>query len=64
MAMAMVRRLAGRKRDVAVVPVLGAIAVWLTFVLGCHIGGSAAGAVAAVLMAASPPFPSIKSSNR
>jgi hypothetical protein len=56
LAMAMVRRLAGRNAMFAVVPVLGAIAVWLTFVLGCHIGGSPAGAVAAVLLAASPPF--------
>src|SRR5262249_1349267 len=39
-----------------VVPVLGAFAVWLTFVLGRRMGGDTAGVVAAGLLAASPAF--------
>ena len=40
----------------AVVPVLGALTVWLTFVLGRRLGDEASGAAAAMLMAASPAF--------
>jgi hypothetical protein len=54
--MAMVRLIAGRTAMFAVVPLLGALAVWWTFVLGRRIGGAAAGATAGVLLAASPPF--------
>jgi hypothetical protein len=39
-----------------VVPLCGALAVWLTFVLGRRIGGPLAGAAAAVLLACSPAF--------
>ena len=39
-----------------VVPLLGAAAVWLTFLLGRRIAGDAGGATAAVLLAASPVF--------
>ena len=55
-AMAIVRRLGGRTAMFGVVPVLGALTVWLTFVLGRRIGGEASGAAAALLMAASPAF--------
>jgi 4-amino-4-deoxy-L-arabinose transferase-like glycosyltransferase len=40
----------------AIVPLCGAAAVWLTFVLGRRLAGVHAGAIAAVLLAASPPF--------
>jgi hypothetical protein len=56
MLMAMARLIAGRPAMFAVVPVLGAIAVWGTFLLGRRIAGPAAGALAALLLAASPPF--------
>ena len=55
-AMALVRHAGGRTAMFGVVPILGAVAVWLTFILGRRISGPASGAVAAVLMAASPPF--------
>ena len=55
-AMAIVRHAGGRIAMFGVVPILGAVAVWLTFILGRRISGPASGAVAAVLMAASPPF--------
>ena len=53
-AMAAVRLIAGRPAMFAVVPLCGAIAVWLTFVLGCRLAGASAGAIAAVLLSASP----------
>ena len=56
LVMAAVRMLAGRPAMFVVVPALGAIAVWLTFVLGRRIAGNGSGAIAALLMAASPPF--------
>ena len=56
MVMALARLIGGRPGMFAVVPLCGAVTVWLTFVLGCRLGGPAAGAAAAVLMAASPPF--------
>jgi hypothetical protein len=40
----------------AIVPLCGAIAVWLTFVLGRRFASASAGAIAALLLAASPPF--------
>jgi len=55
-AMAGVRLVGGRAAMFAVVPLLGALAVWLTFVLGRRIGGEGAGAISALLLAASPPF--------
>lgn len=39
-----------------VVPLLGALAVWLTYVLGAHLGGRPAGLLAAAALLASPPF--------
>ena len=55
-AMAAARFLAGRRAMFAIVPLCGAAAVWLTFVLGYRVAGPDAGAIAAVLLAASPPF--------
>lgn len=54
--MAAVRAVAGRGAMFAVVPILGGLAVWWTFLLGRRTGDAAAGATAAVLLAASPPF--------
>ena len=54
--MAIVRMVAGRTAMLGVVPVFGALAVWMTFVLGRRVGGHTSGALASVLMAASPPF--------
>jgi hypothetical protein len=42
--------------DLLVVPLLGALAVWLTFVLGCRIDAPLTGAASAVLLACSPIF--------
>lgn len=56
MVMALAHVVAGRTAMFAVVPLLGGLAVWLTFVLGRRIAGPAGGALAAVLLAASPPF--------
>ncbi len=56
LAMAAVRVVGGRIAMFAIVPLCGAIAVWLTFVLGCRIAGASAGAIAAVLLSASPAF--------
>ena len=56
MLMALARIVGGRAAMFAVVPLLGALAVWSTFVLGRRIAGPAAGALAALLLAASPPF--------
>ena len=56
MLMALARTLGGRAAMFAVVPLLGALAVWATFVLGRRVGGPVAGALAALLLAASPPF--------
>ena len=54
--MSAARTIGGRAAMFAVVPILGALAVWWTFLLGRRIGGPAAGTAAAVLLAASPPF--------
>jgi hypothetical protein len=56
MLMTLARIVGGRAAMFAVVPLLGALAVWSTFVLGRRIAGPAAGALAALLLAASPPF--------
>ncbi len=54
--MALARTVGGRSAMFAVVPLLGALAVWATFLLGRRVAGPAAGALAAWLLAASPPF--------
>ena len=56
LAMAAVRIIGGRIAMFAIVPLCGAMAVWLTFVLGRRIAGASAGAIAAVLLSASPAF--------
>ena len=54
--MAAARTIAGRAGMFWIVPLMGGLAVWLTFVLGRRIGGAAAGLMAAVLLASSPVF--------
>src|SRR5262245_17502980 len=44
------------RADLLVVPILGALAVWLTFLLGSRLDAPSAGAAAAVLVACSPIF--------
>ena len=56
LVMAAFRKVAGREGPFFVVPLLGALSVWLTFVLGRGIAGPLAGALSAVLLAASPIF--------
>jgi asparagine N-glycosylation enzyme membrane subunit Stt3 len=56
MAMAAARLIGGRVAMFAIVPLCGAAAVWLTFLLGGRLGSAHTGAIAAVLLAASPPF--------
>ena len=55
-AMAAARLVGGRRAMFAIVPLCGAAAVWLTFVLGSRVAGPQAGAIAAMLLAASPTF--------
>ena len=54
--MAAARRSLGRAALFYVVPVLGALAVWMTFRIGERLHGAATGALAAVLLASSPIF--------
>ena len=56
MAMAAARLVGGRTAMFAIVPLCGAAAVWLTFMLGRRLAGAGAGAMAAVLLAFSPAF--------
>jgi hypothetical protein len=56
LAMAAVRVIGGRTAMYAIVPLCAAAAVWLTFVLGRTVAGAHPGAIAAVMLAASPPF--------
>jgi len=56
LAMALARLIGGRTAMFAIVPLCGAATVWLAFVLARRLGGDVAGALAAVLMAASPAF--------
>ncbi|MEP6913990.1 MAG: glycosyltransferase [Acidobacteriota bacterium] len=54
--MAAARLLAGRAGMFLVVPLMGALAVWLTFVLGRRVAGPRAGLMAALLFCTSPVF--------
>ncbi len=56
MVMAVFRRLAGPQAVYVVVPLLGGLAVWATYLMGARLSGSLAGAFAAVLLAGSPTF--------
>ena len=54
--MAAAQALAGPNAVYFVVPLFGALAVWLTFVLGRSIHGARTGTMAAVLLSVSPVF--------
>lgn len=54
--MAAASTIAGPTAMYLVVPVLGGVAVWLTFLLGTRIAGPRAGVIAATLFACSPIF--------
>lgn len=54
--LALARIIGGRTAMFWVVPILGGLAVWWTFLIGRRIAGPIAGAIAAVLLAASPAF--------
>ena len=56
MVMAVALRLAGTSAVSLVVPLLGGLAVWLTYVLGARVAGPITGLVAAGLTACSPIF--------
>jgi 4-amino-4-deoxy-L-arabinose transferase-like glycosyltransferase len=56
MVMAVFQSVVGEQGAYFVVPLLGALAVWLTYKLGKAIAGSLAGLIAAVLLVASPVF--------
>src|SRR5262245_23794276 len=56
MLMAAFKATGGANAVYYVVPLLGALAVWLTFILGRSISGSHAGAFAALALAVSPAF--------
>ena len=56
LAMALALKIAGRSAVYYVVPMLGGIAVWLTYVLGTRVDGPITGLIAAVLFAFSPLF--------
>ena len=54
--MAAFQKVGGRDAVFYVLPLLGALAVWASFLLGRHLGNAWAGAIAALLMACSPVF--------
>jgi hypothetical protein len=54
--MAVFQKAGGRDAVFYVVPLLGALTVWSTFLLGRHIAGPWAGAFAALFLVSSPPF--------
>ena len=56
MLMGLFRRLGGPVAVYYVVPLLGGLAVWATYLLGVRCSNRSAGAAASLLMAASPPF--------
>jgi len=56
LAMALALKMAGPSGVYYVVPILGGVAVWLTFVLGTRVDRPLTGMIAAVLMAFSPLF--------
>jgi 4-amino-4-deoxy-L-arabinose transferase-like glycosyltransferase len=47
---------AGREAMFWVVPLMGGLAVWLTFAIGRHVAGPSAGLLASLLLATSPTF--------
>ncbi|MBI4263281.1 MAG: glycosyltransferase family 39 protein [Acidobacteria bacterium] len=54
--MAGLKALGGERGVYLAVPLLGGLAVWLTFLLGARLGGPQAGVLAALALLASPPF--------
>ncbi|MBI3046881.1 MAG: glycosyltransferase family 39 protein [Acidobacteria bacterium] len=56
MVMAVFKASGGATAVFWVVPLLGGLSVWLTFLLGARIGGPSAGLLAAAALLASPPF--------
>lgn len=56
MVMALFERIGGRRAVFWVVPLLGGLAVWSTYLLGRRAAGPLGGAIAAVLLASSPAF--------
>src|SRR5688572_25235977 len=56
LVMALFRVLGGREAMFLVVPLLGALTVWLTYLLGRSLVGSWCGATASLLLLASPVF--------
>jgi hypothetical protein len=56
LAMALALKIAGPSAVYYVVPILGGLAVWLTYVLGARVDGPITGMIAAVLFAFSPLF--------
>jgi len=55
-AMAAAARIAGDAAIFAVVPLMGLLAVWCTWLLGSRLAGPGAGAASALLLACSPTF--------
>ena len=56
LVMALFEFLGGRQAVYVVVPLLGGLAVWATYLMGTRVSGSLVGAFAAVLLATSPTF--------
>jgi Dolichyl-phosphate-mannose-protein mannosyltransferase len=56
MAMAVFERLFGRDAVFCVVPLLGGLAIWATYLMGANVSGRAVGCAAAILLATSPTF--------
>lgn len=56
MLMAVFKLIGGAKAVYLVVPLLGGLAVWATFLMGSRLAGAFVGASAAVLLATSPSF--------
>jgi hypothetical protein len=54
--MAAARTVAGRTAMFWIVPLMGGLAIWLTFLLGHRVAGAPAGLLAALLLATSPTF--------
>jgi 4-amino-4-deoxy-L-arabinose transferase-like glycosyltransferase len=56
MVMAAFKLVGGPDAVFYAVPLLGGLAVWLTFLIGARLGGSLAGLIAATALLVSPPF--------
>ena len=56
MVMAIFKRLGGPRAVFLVVPLLGGLAIWATYIMGRRLAGPLVGASAAILLASSPPF--------